>query len=69
MRVVAAWELDAPPTGDGNNYGVGVAYDLGGGASIKAGYADGDDINPLTTGTFGAALADPSYDFGISMSF
>lgn len=61
--------VDFGATGDGNNYGVGVAYDLGGGASIKAGYADGDDINPLTTGTFGAALADPSYDFGISMSF
>lgn len=37
--------------------GVGVAYDLGGGASLKAGYvdADGDD--------------DGRYDMGISMSF
>lgn len=42
---------------DTDSYGVGVAYDLGGGASIKAGYADSD------------SLTDASYDFGISMSF
>ena len=42
---------------DVDSYGVGVAYDLGGGASIKAGYADSD------------SLTDASYDFGISMSF
>ena len=53
----------------GDIYGVGVAYDLGGGASLVAGYVDGDDVNPLTTGTFGSSLSDPSYDFGINMSF
>ena len=37
--------------------GIGIAYDLGGGASIKAGIADSD------------ALTDASYDLGISMSF
>ena len=40
-----------------DSYGVGVAYDLGGGASIKAGYVDSD------------AEDDALYDFGISMSF
>ncbi len=41
---------------DGDNaFGVGVAYDLGGGASLKAGYADQEDVT--------------NYDFGISMSF
>ena len=40
-----------------DHYGVGVAYDLGGGASIKAGFADGD------------SLTDANYDLGISMSF
>ena len=40
-----------------DHYGVGVAYDLGGGASIKGGFADGD------------SLTDANYDFGISMSF
>lgn len=58
-------ELDAL---DGDVYGIGVAYDLGGGASLKAGYADGDDVNPLSA-TFGDALAEASYDFGITMSF
>ncbi|MEO9823369.1 MAG: porin [Paracoccaceae bacterium] len=53
---------------DGDVFGVGVAYDLGGGASLKAGWADGDDVNPVSA-TFGDALADPSYDFGITMSF
>ena len=40
-----------------DNYGVGVSYDLGGGAALKAGYADNE------------SAADASYDFGISMSF
>jgi outer membrane protein OmpU len=39
------------------NYGVGASYDLGGGASLKAGIVDGDN------------LTDASYDLGISMSF
>ena len=41
----------------GDAYGIGVSYDLGGGAALKAGYVDGD------------ALTDASYDLGISMSF
>ncbi len=42
---------------DADATGVGVAYDLGGGAAVKAGYvdADGDD--------------DARYDLGIAMSF
>ncbi len=40
-----------------DSHGIGVSYDLGGGAAIKAGYADADDF------------ADASYDLGISMSF
>ncbi|MEM6384915.1 MAG: porin [Pseudomonadota bacterium] len=42
---------------DVDSYGIGVAYDLGGGASLKAGVADSD------------SLTDASYDLGISMSF
>ena len=42
---------------DVDSYGLGVSYDLGGGAAIKAGYVDADDFT------------DASYDFGISMSF
>ena len=42
----------------GNDHtGVGVAYDLGGGASLKAGYVDTD------------SETDGLYDFGLSMSF
>jgi outer membrane protein OmpU len=40
-----------------DHYGVGAAYDLGGGASLVGGIADGD------------SLTDASYDFGLSMSF
>ena len=40
-----------------DHFGVGAAYDLGGGASLKGGIADGD------------SLTDASYDFGVSMSF
>jgi outer membrane protein OmpU len=40
-----------------DHYGAGAAYDLGGGASLKGGIADGD------------SLTDASYDFGLSMSF
>lgn len=40
-----------------DNYGLGMAYDLGGGAALKGGIVDSD------------ALADPTYDFGLSMSF
>ena len=41
----------------GDSYGLGVAYDLGGGASLKGGVVDSD------------SQTDMSYDFGISMSF
>ena len=40
-----------------DHFGIGAAFDLGGGASIKGGFADGD------------SLADPSFDLGVSMSF
>ncbi|GLQ35406.1 porin [Amylibacter marinus] len=44
---------------DADVYGLGVAYDLGGGAKVKAGYVDGDD----------ALVGDARYDLGITMSF
>ena len=40
-----------------DHFGIGAAFDLGGGASITGGFADGD------------GLADPSFDLGVSMSF
>ncbi len=40
-----------------DHFGIGAAFDLGGGASITGGFADGD------------SLADPSFDLGVSMSF
>ena len=46
---------------DLDGYGVGVAYDLGGGASIKAGYESFDDGVATTD--------DDAFDLGISMSF
>ena len=42
----------------GDHFGIGAAYDLGGGASIKGGFADGDS---LTGG--------PSFDLGITLGF
>lgn len=42
---------------DADSFGLGVSYDLGGGASIKAGYVDSDFED------------DALYDFGVSMSF
>jgi outer membrane protein OmpU len=47
--------------GDVDGFGIGVAYDLGGGAALKAGYVDIDDGVPATD--------DDAFDFGISMSF
>lgn len=44
-----------------DGFGVGMAYDLGGGASLKAGYVDFDDADPTTD--------DDAFDFGINMSF
>ncbi len=43
---------------DGDHFGIGAAFDLGGGASIKGGFADGDSLDD------GA-----SFDLGVSMSF
>lgn len=43
--------------GDVDTFGLGVAYDLGGGAALKAGVVDSD------------ALADTVADLGITMSF
>jgi len=40
---------------DQDIYGVGVAYDLGGGATVKAGFVDGD--------------AGDAYDLGVTFSF
>ena len=40
-----------------DHFGIGAAFDLGGGASIKGGFADGDSLD------------DPSFDLGVSMSF
>lgn len=60
--------VDIDTVAEADVYGVGVSYDLGGGAALKAGFADGDDVNPLS-GTFGDALVDPSFDFGMTMSF
>jgi outer membrane protein OmpU len=54
--------------GSGSVYGLGVSYDLGGGASIVAGYVDGDDVDP-TSAAFGSALTNATYDAGISFSF
>ena len=56
MTTVTAFYKDA--FGDDTDaYGIGAAYDLGGGASLKGGIVDGD------------ALDDPRYDFGLSMTF
>lgn len=46
---------------DTDGFGLGISYDLGGGASLKAGYVDIDDGVPATD--------DDAFDFGISMSF
>ena len=44
-------------TSDHDHFGIGVAYDLGGGAAIKGGFADGDGQD------------DASFDLGITMGF
>ena len=43
--------------GGNDHFGVGAAFDLGGGAAIKGGFVDGD------------SLTDSSFDLGITMSF
>lgn len=47
-------------SGDYDAYGIGAAYDLGGGASLKGGIVNVDPDN---------ADSDTSYDFGVSMAF
>ncbi len=47
-------------TSDQDNFGIGMAYDLGGGASIAAGFADGDHPD-FSEG--------PTFDLGITMGF
>lgn len=44
-------------TSDQDHFGIGVAYDLGGNAAIKGGFADGDGQD------------DASFDLGITMGF
>jgi outer membrane protein OmpU len=44
---------------DGEAWGVGVSYDLGGGASVRAGYVDAE-FN---------GVSDDAFDFGVSMTF
>ncbi|MEM9427026.1 MAG: porin [Pseudomonadota bacterium] len=68
--VTAFWRTaDVDGVADGDAYGIGVSYDLGGGAAIKAGYVDGDDISDPLDAAFATELEDGRYDFGISMSF
>ena len=42
---------------DGDHFGIGAAFDLGGGAAIKGGFADGD------------SMAGASFDLGLTMGF
>ncbi len=65
--LTAFWRAAEVGTAEGTAYGIGVSYDLGGGAAIKAGYVDGDTINDL--GAVDTPLSEGQYDFGISMSF
>ncbi|MGI1662342.1 porin [Palleronia sp. KMU-117] len=46
-------------------YGIGAAYDLGGGASLVGGWANGD----LTDVAAGESYDNDTYDFGISFTF
>ena len=54
---ITAFYADDEDLGGVEAYGLGVAYDLGGGASLKAGYASNETADV------------DGYDFGISMSF
>ena len=60
--VTAFYNHMAIPGLDFDAYGVGMAHDLGGGASLKAGYS-----NSELSG--GGSVSDDAFDFGISMSF
>jgi outer membrane protein OmpU len=54
---VTAFYTDDSDLGGAEAYGLGAAYDLGGGASVVGGYAHNETTN------------DDSYDLGVSMSF
>ncbi|MES2542025.1 MAG: porin [Pseudomonadota bacterium] len=57
--------------GDINNYGIGVAYDLGGGAKFVAGIVEVDDLNTVTAGTppVTTSVGGTRADIGLSFSF
>lgn len=58
-RDVEIFDEDADAVVDGDAFGIGAAYDLGGGASLVGGYVDSE---------FAGVSAD-AFDFGIKMSF
>ena len=53
----ATFTAFASGRGDGDHFGIGAAFDLGGGAAIKGGFADGD------------SMAGASFDLGVTLSF
>ncbi len=53
--------------GDINNYGIGAAYDLGGGAKFVAGIVEVDDLN--VAGTPPVSVGGTRADIGLSFSF
>lgn len=60
---VTAYYTDREETGGRAAYGLGVAYDLGGGAKVMAGY-----VHLQESTTYGY-LGDDAFDLGVSMSF
>ncbi|MDP3194106.1 porin [Tabrizicola sp.] len=66
---IGATTLTAFVTDEGaiNNYGIGAAYDLGGGAKFVAGIVEVDDLN--TTGTPAVSVGGTRADIGLSFSF
>lgn len=60
----AFWRQTDAGTADITAWGIGAAYDLGGGASLKGGYVDLD----IAGGT-PVDGSDGAFDFGLSMSF
>ena len=54
---VTAFYADDEELGGAEGYGIGASYDLGGGASLKGGYAQNESSD------------EDAFDFGISMSF
>lgn len=57
MATFTAFASSNSGNGDGDHFGIGASFDLGGGAAIKGGFVDGD------------SLTDGSFDLGITMSF